>query len=71
MAGYATGDPSFFVLLVSIFSVRFFRLAQVGNKQLVILMAETMGKSVDPSALVGMEDDDEGAGLSQVASQPE
>eukprot|EP00904_Undaria_pinnatifida_P008704 jgi/Undpi1/4964/HiC_scaffold_19.g08316.m1 len=44
---------------------------EVGNKQLVILMAETMGKSVDPSALVGMEDDDEGAGLSQVASQPE
>lgn len=66
------------VLIVSVFSDLlllwcrlFLALAgQVGNMQLVTLMAETMGSSVDPSSLVGMEDD-AGASLSQANTQPE
>ena len=51
-------------------SVEFVLADQVGNMQLVTLMAETMGNSVDPSSLVGM-DDDAGSVLSQAATQPE
>lgn len=44
----------------------FFLSLQVGNQQLVVLMSEFMGQSVDPSVLVEMEDD---LSLSQSQSQ--
>lgn len=42
-------------------------MAQVGNTQIVTLMAETMGETVDPSALVELEEEGGSQGLSQAS----
>lgn len=42
-----------------------FSLRQVGNMQIVTLMAETMGETVDPTALAELEEDDPSQSFTQ------